>query len=217
MCLVLLLIKWVNKMRFVKITSAVLMASMLSASASAVAGDFYGSIAAGYSLDSKAKAKFINGSSFAPTKASKGFAGAVGFGYYFMDEVRADVTFALTPSNSSKKNGAKVKIASYTGLVNAYYDFTGAEIIPYVTAGIGATSRKVKYSDTSTNKYSFKNKTGFAYQAGLGAAYDVASGVKVDLGYRYTAADIQVKDKATGNKITTKGAHSFLLGLRADF
>ena len=89
-------------------------------------------------------------------------------------------------------------------------------VVPYVTAGIGATSRDSKLSGANTAKY--KRKTGFAYQAGLGMGYEVASGIMLDAGYRYTGTSLKLKDK-TGNfkKLTLKGTHSFLAGVRVSF
>lgn len=202
-------------MKTIKIASAVVLASMVASSAMAASGDYYGVVAAGYSVDSKAK---VSGTvvNVDAKKGTKGFAGTVGVGYYVTDAIRSDVSFSFSPSNTYKKSGVKHTLTSYAGLVNAYYDFTGASIVPYVTVGAGAVSKVYKYTSSTTSLKS-KRTTEFAYQAGLGLGYEVSSGVILDAGYRYTGSAGKMKVKGSDAKATVKGTHSFLAGARFSF
>lgn len=203
-----------NNMKTLKIASAVALASMVASSALAASGDLYGRLDAGYAMS---KAKFT-GTANQTVKANS-FTGNVGLGYYYTDAVRVDVNFGYTPGTATKiksgtLNGDKLKVSSYTGMVNAYYDFTGMDIVPYVTIGGGVTSLKAKLTGATTPA-KYKGKLAFAYQAGLGAAYEVTSGVFLDAGYRFTGNSFK---KSTGTlALKPQPSHSFLIGARVNF
>lgn len=204
-------------MKSFKIVSAILLASTVSSTAMAAEGDAYARVDAGYSL---ASAKISGDSN--QTLKPKGFIGNVGVGYYYTDNVRVDVNLGFSPDLNKKikkdtLNGSKIKLKSYTGMVNAYYDFVGSELTPYITVGLGIENTQAKIKG-STN-VSFKSKTSFAYQAGLGAAYEVASGTFLDLGYRFSGTGSQKLKAKNGlnYKLKPKYTNSFLLGLRVNF
>jgi|GEM_PF-5788716 len=207
-------------MKTMKIASAVVLASMVASSALAASGDFYGRVDAGYAIAQKEKVVVTAGTY---TAKNKGFAGNLGLGYYYTDAVRMDVNFGYAPGTSQKaklNNAAtnvKVKSTGYTGMVNAYYDFTGMDVVPYVTVGGGVVYEKVKTTNLTGVKGA--HKAAFAYQVGLGAAYEVTSGVFLDAGYRFTGNGMKKftsKDKAVTYK-PSKQSSTFLIGARVNF
>lgn len=210
-------------MKNLKIVSAVV-ASVVASSALAASGDMYGRVDAGYSMSSP-KTHIFTGTSTEYKSKSNQFTGNVGLGYYYTDEVRMDVNFGFTPSTSTKlkkdgkKTDMKVKVSTYTGMINGYYDFTGMDVVPYVTAGLGfiSASAKVSGKDASGKDVSAKAKTksAFAYQAGLGAAYEVTSGVFLDAGYRFTGSTFKKSKSKTS--VVPGASHAFLLGARVNF
>jgi opacity protein-like surface antigen len=213
-------------MKTLKIAALAAAASLVATSALATAGEYYGRLDAGYAM-STPKA-YYNKSEVFKSKAN-GLAGNVGIGYYYTDNVRMDVNFnftvgskkKITESYNSGFNGYKFKANTYTGLINGYYDFTGMQIVPYVTAGFGFQGVNAKISGTSdagqTSSAKFKGKAAFAYQLGLGAAYEVTSGVMLDVGYRFTGNTFS-KGKVDGNVYLKPGyTNTILVGARMSF
>lgn len=204
-------------MKNLKIVSAVV-ASVVASSALAASGDMYGRVDAGYSMSSPKI--HVLGSSDSFKSKNNGFTGNVGLGYYYTDEVRMDVNFGFTPSTSGKvkENGEKIdsklKLSTYTGMVNGYYDFTGMDVVPYVTAGLGFVSLSGKLSGEDLDG-KLERATTFAYQAGLGAAYEVTSGVFLDAGYRFTGNTF--KKSKSKSSVVPGHSHAFLLGARVNF
>lgn len=204
-------------MKKLKIVSAVV-ASVVASSAFAAAGDMYGRVDAGYAMSSP-KIHVVDSTDSFKSK-NNGFTGNLGLGYYYTDQVRMDVNFGFTPSTSGKvkvngkKTDSKLKVSTYTGMVNGYYDFTGMDVVPYVTVGLGLLSVSAKASGEDLNGKT-KGKTAFAYQAGLGAAYEVTSGVFLDAGYRFTGNTF--KKSKSKSSLVPGASHAFLLGARVNF
>lgn len=204
-----------NKMKTLRIISAAALASFIASSALAASGDVYARMDAGYALG---QAKFTG--SAQQNVIINGFAGNLGLGYCITDEIRTDVNFGFTPAHSIKiKNstlaGNNLRMSSSTAMLNGYYDFTGAEIIPYVTLGAGMLNVKGKV--TGPNAATFKRKTAFAYQAGFGASFELSSKVHFDLGYRFTGNSVGKSTTGALSFKPAKFAHTFLFGTRISF
>lgn len=167
-----------------------------------------------------------------------------GIGYAFNGMFRADVTVdyrteAPIKALSSGTNYVEgfstdsLKLESTTALVNAYLDLGNwSGITPYVGAGVGVSYNVLdSYSSrvtcfTALCRASFSGesvphpggeKTSFAWAVMAGAAIDVGSGFKIDVGYRYLQlGESQTKRDAEGFGIKLKplDAHEARVGVR---
>ena len=103
-----------------------------------------------------------------------------------------------------------------TVMLNAYYDiFTKAGFTPYVGAGIGLSRINAKIDNVKASDNSF------AWQAGLGVAYNVTDNLALDLGYRYMnygkAKGTWNDDEESGKVNARLKTNEVLLGLRYTF
>ncbi len=116
----------------------------------------------------------------------------------------------------------QVRLASYTGMVNLYYDFNNrSRFTPYVGGGVGLAIHTMtrRYSETATCTTTTNSVTGgpiacrgtglttpttangtgaetgygLAANAMVGTAYDMGAGWKLDLNYRYSWMSGNVK------------------------
>ena len=103
----------------------------------------------------------------------------------------------LGPRSSERQWDRQVDLDIQTLLFNAYYDFRNSTpFTPYVGGGLGLAFITSKWRETKYysdrqwwkqdyyEKGSSKLNTNFAWQLGLGVAYDFNDYVSVDLGYR---------------------------------
>lgn len=108
----------------------------------------------------------------------KAFTGGIGAGYRFNKNFRTDVTL----NYSGKYKPACQEIRNWTAMLNGYFDFpTNSIITPYVGVGVGWMRVK-----SSTG---FKDNA-FAYAGMAGVTVKASQKVDVDLGYRYTYAEL---------------------------
>ena len=101
------------------------------------------------------------------------------------------------------------------GLVNAYYDFrTGTFFRPFITAGLGYAKVDAGLAVEGFDAVSVSDEeTGLAWQVGIGAGFDVAGNVSLDLRYRYLSGD-EVEFNTAGVDL---GGHSLTAGIRFYF
>ncbi|MDX1924367.1 MAG: outer membrane beta-barrel protein [Rickettsiaceae bacterium] len=126
-------------------------------------------------------------------KSSTHLVGDLGVGYYLMDNVRSEVVLSnhFSPKQKGSKNGLDIKVAPLAtslhvkGLVD-FYDFGFGQT--YFGAGLGLSQVSGKF----TAKYmgvesamKWKKKNNFSYLLTVGAGFDVADGVKLDVAYSY--------------------------------
>lgn len=85
-------------------------------------------------------------------------------------------------------------ISTFAVLANVWYDIDlGSRLHPYVGAGAGWARSRIAFQAVTTT---FNNSTsdfgdersGFAYQLGVGLNYDVMPGTQIGIGYRYFRA-----------------------------
>ena len=112
------------------------------------------------------------------------------------------------------------------GLANAWYDLdTGSAWTPYIGIGVGATFLSVQLAtgQDEEDRYLDGSGLGFAYQAGLGVAFEVLSGFSLTAGYQFFGTlDTEVTDDngTTDNDdddhtvTPTLMAHGIQLGMR---
>jgi opacity protein-like surface antigen len=163
------------------------------------------------------------------TKAAPIF--LLGVGYYAMDNVRADLTIEMisnpvlkgTGTSTTYNTKASVKHKGQVGalMVNGYVDMFDVSVAGiFAGAGVGVARVKTKSSATTdgvTESDSTKNKTNVAYQLTLGAAAEVAPGVKAELAYSWRDYGKTGKYKTTkdAKKIAFRG-HNVMAGVKFD-
>ncbi len=109
---------------------------------------------------------------------------------------------------------------------NAWYDlYTGTAWTPYIGIGIGGTNLSVQLSEGTDDDDLYFDGTGwgFAYQAGVGVAFEVLSGFSLTAGYQFFGTlETEVRDDAGTSDdedddytvAPTLMAHGIQLGMR---
>jgi opacity protein-like surface antigen len=119
-------------------------------------------------------------------------------------------------------------LSRFAVMANVWYDIdAGSKIVPYVGGGVGWNRANLEVGGevvdpgffiTDIEQADF-SESGFAWQLGAGANYEVSPGVKVGVGYRYFhGADV---DRAFGGKnsaaaVTDKGNHTVQANVTVD-
>jgi opacity protein-like surface antigen len=173
---------------------------------------------------------------FSTTKLDQTWSAGGGFGYKFVNWLRADVTvdhrFAsdFEGTRSLGGFGSQREIAnleSTTGLVNGYLDLGNWwGVTPYVGAGVGAAMHNL-YDFTcsaacgplgaQTTKVPGRRSYDLAWALMGGVAVDVGGGFKVDVGYRYMnlgEAEMRYPAASAATRGKEIEAHEVRLGLR---
>jgi opacity protein-like surface antigen len=161
-----------------------------------------------------------------------GVDGAVGYDFGIF---RADLEFAyltskfvfdVDPDDGRGDNvEADDSLTVMAGMANAWYDLdTGTAWTPYIGIGVGATNLTVQLADGSDEDDEYFNGTGwgFAYQAGVGVAFEVLDGFSLVAGYQFfgtletdvTAPGESTDDDDDHSVSPTLMAHGVQLGLR---
>ena len=180
--------------------------------------------------------------------------GALAIGYDFHKRfnvpIRAELEYsAFGDAKASKSWGTpddtdrdgiyyqsmKQKIGIQALFANVYYDFRNTtSFTPYVGAGIGMgfLSSKSGWSspdDQMSLSSSRKHQTNFAWNVGLGCAYEFNDYVALDLGYRYAQfgkaksgttvipADGEFPQVDIYSKTKHVDMHQFMMGVRFTF
>lgn len=147
------------------------------------------------------------------------FGGALGLRLSQQTRVEAEINYSNTDMDRVNFDGLGSfemagDIRSWTGLVNAYYDFdTGWKLQPFVGAGVGVGHFNAEFddisgfaADTSDDAY------GLVYQLGGGFKYRMNPDLALTTGYRYLGSTNLEFD---GYKLDY-GGHEFRLGLEYD-
>ncbi len=159
----------------------------------------------------------------------------LGAGYQLPYNLRADLTIGYRPGYDIRSREslsgidltADAKLRTWTVMANAYYDIdTGTAFTPYLGIGAGVAVNRL---DTITYRLGAgefqengKNTARFAWSVMAGGAYAIATGVKIDIGYRYLdAGRFETSGETTIGAVTpVKGdvrAHEVKVGLRYAF
>ncbi|SNY90989.1 Opacity protein [Cohaesibacter sp. ES.047] len=157
-----------------------------------------------------------------------------GFGYYFNEYFRSDITLDYRTKVKYKGKVPCGSLCTYTTesntfsawtlMLNGYYDFgTWNSITPYVGAGVGTAWVKVDDYKTDTG-YSFKDhgQFNFAWNVMAGASFDLTDELKLDANYRFVSLGEtrtgRVNAAAAENSVKFEDlyAHDFRVGLRYD-
>ena len=157
----------------------------------------------GYNISSKARlqAETPFGSASESFDLDKNVVPSIGIGYQFTDNLRGDVTFGYSKQGFDDLD---VDVRSWDIMANAYVDLGNySGFTPYLGAGLGFAN--VRYSiNTAYGDYKMDDDYRLAWALMAGVGIDVASNVKLDVGYRYgviegadiaSAAGITLSDK----------------------
>jgi opacity protein-like surface antigen len=181
---------------------------------------------------------------FERTSLEAAWSAGGGFGYKFVNWLRADVTvdhrfsadfegrgsLPLFGTNSRLDRG---RFESTTGLANAYLDLGNwYGFTPYVGAGVGAAMNRLSEYTTevtcltvgcgtigtrSLTALDERKTYSLAWAVMGGVAVDVGGGFKVDVGYRYVNLG-EARMRFAGTETATRAkeieAHEVRLGLR---
>lgn len=180
------------------------------------------------------------------------FGGALALGYDFSARfnlpLRAELEYALfsrgerekyftwTDEDGAGSGSVKGKIDVQSLFVNVYYDFHNeSKFTPYVGGGLGLGFVGMKASASGADadgpyesgSLGKKNRTNFAWNLGLGCAYEVTDNFALDLGYRYADfGKAETKSYADPDeegqtyvkgKSEHVGMHQFMLAARFTF
>jgi opacity protein-like surface antigen len=192
-----------------------------------VSGNFFNNI----------KCKDDAGSVTAKSKTSPSI--AFGFGYYVLDNFRADLTYEhyINPTfkyslqdheeYGSVKFNQKVDLSTLMLGGNVDIVELGVGKI-FLGAGVGVAKHKTKYNVTGTDTegdnfdigFSTKVSNNFAYTVGAGVAFPIFDSVNAELAYSWRDfGSTKPKKNSDGENMTRKisyRSHNVSLGLRID-
>jgi opacity protein-like surface antigen len=159
-----------------------------------------------------------------------------GFGYYFNQNWRADITFDYRQNMKFKgKNkcggacsysGEYNKFSAWTLMLNGYYDFgTWNSVTPYVGGGVGLVYLNTDdhTSSNTSDRFNAGDNYNFGWNLMAGAVVDIEEGWKFDANYRFLSMGT-AKTKSSLNGVSIANpvkyediyAHEFRVGLRYD-
>ena len=163
-----------------------------------------------------------------------GFGVDAALGYDF-GSFRSDVEFTFMSSKAvfdvDKDDRRGVNVVADDTLTilaltaNAWYDLdTGTAWTPYIGIGVGATNLSVQLSEGTDDDDRYFDGTGwgFAYQAGVGVAFEVLNGFSLTAGYQFFGTlETEVLDEGQSTAddddssvSPTLMAHGVQLGMR---
>ncbi|WP_341757075.1 MULTISPECIES: outer membrane protein [unclassified Candidatus Tisiphia] len=165
----------------------------------------------------------------------------VGAGYYIMDNVRTELTldFLTNPEFKCSKTinnvsvNAKAKESIRSLLLSGYVDLYDAGVVKiFAGAGIGMAQVQQKITWTVTpngggkangDSDSFETANNFAYQLSVGASFNLADNMNLDLAYSWRdygeTGDVKGEENKKKKKETPKTAirgHNLMAGIRFD-
>ncbi len=175
----------------------------------------------------------VNGqSSSGDSFSDAGMGGALAVGYDFDVKynvpVRTELEFAMSDNIRNTDNSWGVPISGEVGIntlmLNVYYDFeNSSKFTPYVGLGAGIAWVSMEGDIAGVADFSSKTQSNFAWNIGLGVAYDIAENFSADLGYRFAQfGDAKTKTLTVGGveghlEADTISAHQVMFGLRYTF
>lgn len=190
---------------------------------SAVADDqFY--VSAGVLGSKSPKVSFFGDTKFENKKFNMGV--DLGVGYGLMDNVRTELVYNHMFENKMKEkddSASKYKQSARALMVRGFVDL--ADLGPanlHVGAGLGWGQVKAKATDADADAVdgSSKNKNTLAWSLHAGAGFDVADGVKLDVGYSYRdfgkTKDLRFNNTAVKSTAKSVRSHNISAGVRFD-
>ncbi|MGH7341576.1 MAG: outer membrane protein [Candidatus Rokuibacteriota bacterium] len=153
------------------------------------------------------------------------WSGGIGLGYMlpFGLRVEGELGYLYVPVKSDRGVDVDGSIKNYLFMANAYYDLKLGAFKPFVGVGLGAArvnDDHESFSERLGVKFELdEDRTAFAYQARAGIAYEINQWFDVTAGYRYLHIDGGHYDVAPGVRINVgkRDNHSFELGFAIRF
>lgn len=150
----------------------------------------------------------------------------LGVGYGLMDNVRTELVYnhmfenkMKLKGNSASKYKQKAHALMVRGLVDVF-DFGMGQAYAGLGLGWGQVSAKATISDEDTVDGKAKAKNNFAWSAHVGAGFDVADGVKLDVAYSYRdfgkTNKLKVSNVAAPGSDKSVHSHNLSAGVRFD-
>ncbi|MCC8398396.1 MAG: outer membrane beta-barrel protein [Rickettsia endosymbiont of Labidopullus appendiculatus] len=227
-----------KKLLLIAATSTAL---LTSAASFAETGGFYVKAEGGATKLNAMKFKDDNGKSgnIKYKSTNSGIFG-VGVGYYIMDNVRTELTlnFLTNPefkgsyTKESLKVESKAKESVKSLLLSGYVDLYDAGVVKFFAgAGVGMAQLQQKLTSTETtttngkaetktyDPMSCKTANNFAYQLSVGASFNLADNMNLDLTYSwrdYGETSDKAKDKNYKLGKSALRGHNLMAGIRFD-
>lgn len=156
------------------------------------------------------------------------------YGYNGNTKLDDDIFYKIAANNNQGYLGDNVnassKIKSQFVVANFYYDFiNNSKFTPYINAGIGYARLKAEnsFSYKTTGSSFSDTSNNFAWNLGVGAAYNINNNIALDAGYRYTdygkvktSKEISLSNQQYNHKIDTSSkikSHEMNIGIRYTF
>lgn len=163
-------------------------------------------------------------------KSKYTFGADIGAGYYIMDNIRAELVFNHVFSPKFKNELLKTDYSASALMVRAFVDFADLGVAKlYAGAGVGIARVSAKSTVTAAgaaipagaqgpllpaqHSIKAKSKNNLAWSAHLGAGFDVADDVILDVGYSYRHYG-NGKMAAGDKKKATLRDHNLSVGVR---
>lgn len=157
-----------------------LVVSLAACCSQATASNFYTSIYGGLNVDSIIEAPFV--------KSDEGMivGGAFGAKVAGVPGLRVEADLSYRTNDAEIFGGVLIVKHNTTAVMgNAVFDFGSGPVRPYILAGGGWAHTEAVFEPIALLSL---EASGLAYQAGAGVNLEVASGVRVGVGYRYFQA-----------------------------
>mgnify|MGYP000102942882 CR=1 FL=1 len=189
-------------------------------SASVQAQDAGPYVSAGVGL-LKSKDTTVTDTASRTVKFDNGNLGALGLGYDYGANWRAEVELARRAADLKSVSGtaATGEMLATSLMANAIYDFDiNSPITPYLGAGIGLAQVKLKNASPFGASSINDSDRGLALQGIAGASYALNEAVNLFADYRYfTARNIDLHTAAGAAASMDAKTHSVMVGLRYNF
>lgn len=139
-----------------------------------------------------------------------------GVGCQFTDNMRVEVVggYRFKKSITDPFNSLDMKLTTYTGFVNAFWDITNYNgFTPYLGVGIGFAHHRLTNVVLPANSTA-GNRTDLAYNVTAGVSYDLLTNLKLDAAYRYVDLGAARSKGTEPTTVDDIRSHEFKLGVR---
>jgi len=161
-------------------------------------------------------------------KPSSNYVLSFGAGKYLTPSWRGELLFDYRDRDKIFQTSTDIlSLASYSGLVNVYYDFlAGSHFRPYLGAGLGMSlhqlERKTDIANLGNESKRIDNNYALAAAVMAGFAYEFDTGLWLDSNYRYMWQDADIRATAADGcclstiEIGSRHDHELRVGMRYD-
>lgn len=109
-------------------------------------------------------------------------------------------------------------LSTFSGMVNAWWDYNAGNFRPYFGGGIGAANVSANNVSVSGTEIVDDSEIAFAYQLGAGIGYKLTEAMSLSFDYRYFATDDADLNVVSGEEFELDTSnHSLMVGFRHSF